>query len=201
MNNDDKIEQIKRWLGTGSVNIFGLPYSGKDTVGKRLAIDLGAEFLSSGDLLRAVNEKDQESGQLSPTNVFYDVVLPAFARPEFNDKPLILSSIGRWQGEEQRVMEATNTNNHPIKAVISLNISKDEVQRRYRISLRLGDRSNRADASDEKIATRLKEYKTKTLPVINTYRQMGLLIEVNGEQSRDAAYDDVVNELFDFTNT
>ena len=189
------MEQIKNWLATGSINIFGLPYSGKDTVGKRLAADLGAEFISSGDLLRAAGEKTQESGQLSPTNVFYDVVLPAFGWPEFDGKPLVLSSIGRWDGEQQRVIAATDAGGHPIKAVISLNISEDEVLRRWETSLAVGDRDDRSDATAEKITTRLAEYREKTLPVIEYYRGMGLLIDVNGEQSRDAVYDEVIERL------
>ena len=34
---EEKINTIKSWLGTGSINIFGLPMSGKDTQGLRLA--------------------------------------------------------------------------------------------------------------------------------------------------------------------
>ena len=41
----DKLAMIKSWLGTGSLNVFGLPMSGKDTVGERLAKDLDAKFL------------------------------------------------------------------------------------------------------------------------------------------------------------
>ena len=52
-NLNEKIEMIKNWLGTGSLNIFGLPMSGKDTVGMRLAEDLQAKFLSSGIIIRA----------------------------------------------------------------------------------------------------------------------------------------------------
>ena len=29
---EEKITVIKQWLGTGSINVFGLPFSGKDTV-------------------------------------------------------------------------------------------------------------------------------------------------------------------------
>ena len=36
----DKLAKIKAWLGTGSLNVFGLPMSGKDTVGERLAFCL-----------------------------------------------------------------------------------------------------------------------------------------------------------------
>jgi len=44
---EEKIVAIKKWLGTGSINIFGLPMSGKDTMGIRLAEALGGKFLSS----------------------------------------------------------------------------------------------------------------------------------------------------------
>ena len=51
---EEKIETIKEWLGTGSINIFGLPMSGKDTQGIKLAETLGAKFLSSGLIIRAM---------------------------------------------------------------------------------------------------------------------------------------------------
>ena len=54
---DDRIKTIKDWLGTGSINIFGLPMSGKDTQGIKLAEALGAKFLSSGMIIRAMEEK------------------------------------------------------------------------------------------------------------------------------------------------
>ena len=54
-----KVSNIKKWLGTGSINIFGLPMSGKDTVGKRLAELIGGEFLSSGDIIRDYEAKQK----------------------------------------------------------------------------------------------------------------------------------------------
>ena len=101
-NNSQKIETIKNWLGTGSINLFGLPMSGKDTVGIRLAELLGAKFLSSGLIIRAREEetgKDYtKKGQLAPTDVFFDLVLPYFSREDLKPFPLILSSVGRWSG-------------------------------------------------------------------------------------------------------
>ena len=80
----DKLAKIKAWLGTGSLNVFGLPMSGKDTVGERLAKDLGAKFLSSGIIIRAFEAEQNQnmtgSGQLIPTNTFYDIILPYFSR-------------------------------------------------------------------------------------------------------------------------
>ena len=77
---EDKISAIKKWLGTGSINIFGLPMSGKDTQGLKLAEALDAKFLSSGLIIRAKEKETEkgysEHGALIPTNVFYEWVLP-----------------------------------------------------------------------------------------------------------------------------
>ena len=77
---EEKIAKIKEWLGTGSINIFGLPMSGKDTQGIRLAEALQGKFLSSGIIIRAkeqeTKQKYSNNGALIPTDVFYDVLDP-----------------------------------------------------------------------------------------------------------------------------
>ena len=42
------IEIITQWLGTGAINIFGLPFAGKDTHGHRLAELFGASIMGGG---------------------------------------------------------------------------------------------------------------------------------------------------------
>ena len=124
---EEKLEHIKNWLGTGSINIFGLPMSGKDTVGIRLAENLDARFLSSGMIIRAMeqekNEHYTDNGALAPTDVFYEWVLPYFGREDLKQSGLILSSVGRWSGEENQVMSVAAGAGHEIKAAIILNIS------------------------------------------------------------------------------
>ena len=58
---DDKLNTIKSWLGTGSINIFGLPMSGKDTHGLKLAELLGAKLLSSGMIIRAMESETHQN--------------------------------------------------------------------------------------------------------------------------------------------
>jgi len=132
-NLNEKIEMIKNWLDTGSLNIFGLPMSGKDTVGMRLAEDLQAKFLSSGIIIRAYEAEQNEdmtgSGKLIPTNTFYDIILPYFSRKELQNDSLILSSVGRWSGEEDKIMEAARAGGHEIKAVIMLDLTEEEVKK------------------------------------------------------------------------
>ena len=54
---EEKLSIIKSWLGSGSINLFGLPMSGKDTQGIKLAEALDAKFLSSGMIIRNMEAK------------------------------------------------------------------------------------------------------------------------------------------------
>ncbi len=201
MEIEEKINKIKGWLGTGSINIFGLPMSGKDTQGVKLAEMLGAKFLSSGMIIRAMEtetrQKLSDKGNLIPTNVFYEWVLPYFERHDLFNYPLVLSSIGRWSGEEDQVMSVAAGAGHEIKAAIILNISEADVENRFNEAKVLNDRGDRADDKDlETFRNRLREFHTKTLPVLQHYNTLGLLIEVNGDQTREAVFDEIINKLY-----
>ena len=198
---DAKINLIKTWLNTGSINIFGLPMSGKDTQGIKLAETLGAKFLSSGLIIRAMEKETHQDltdkGALIPTNIFYEWVLPYFKHSDLSDYPLVLSSIGRWYGEETAVMNAAANAGHDIKAVILLNISETDVENRWDAAKTLSDRGDRKDDHDiETFRTRLEEFRTKTLPVLRHYQDLGLLININGDQPREAVFNEIVEKLY-----
>lgn len=201
----DKLARIKSWLGTGSLNVFGLPMSGKDTVGERLAKDLDAKFLSSGIIIRAFEAEQNQnmtgSGQLIPTNIFYDIILPYFSREEMKNDSLILSSVGRWAGEEDKIMEAAKNGGHEIKAVVLLDLTEADVKNRFEAAKELNDRGGRADdASIEIFETRIREFNEKTVPVLNHYDELKLLIRVPADGSRDEVYSSVIDKLVEFIN-
>lgn len=201
MEIDEKINSIKSWLGTGSINLFGLPMSGKDTQGIRLAETLGAKFLSSGLIIRAKEAETHknltESGALIPTNIFYDWVLPYFDRDDLRDFPLVLSSIGRWSGEETIVMNTASATGHEIKVAVLLNVSEEDVRARFEAAKILNDRGDRSDDRDEKtFNTRLEEFREKTMPVINHYHDLGLLLTINGDKTRDEVFAELIEKLY-----
>ena len=195
---------IKNWLGTGAINIFGIQYSGKDTVGKKLAEVLGAEFFASGDVVRAssakLNNKDyNDRGLLTETHEYQKLAEDFLAKYLPPNKAIILGSFGRWIGEETGVMQAAEQGGHAIRAALNLVIPEDEVWRRWRASFVLNDRGERVDENNQtKVAQRLAEFKNKTLPVIAKYGEMDLLIEINGHQSRDEVFAEVVAKLAEF---
>ena len=206
---EEKIEAIKKWLGTGSINIFGLPMSGKDTVGIKLAEMLGARFLSSGIIIRAMEQEQNQhytdSGQLIPNDVFYKWVLPYFSRSDLADAPLVLSSVGRWSGEENYVMNAADDGGHPIKAVVVLNISEADVTERWNIVREHGVRESgeitkrEDDKRREVFDTRIKEFNEKTVPVLKHYQELGLLVPVQADMTREEVLNLVVEKLYEYS--
>ncbi|MDO4967356.1 MAG: nucleoside monophosphate kinase [Candidatus Saccharibacteria bacterium] len=197
---EEKFKRIKKWLGTASVNIFGLPMSGKDTVGIRLAEELDGKFLSSGIIIRSYeaekNDHMTESGELIPTNKFYDIVLPYFSREDLRGYPLVLSSIGRWSGEEDEVMRKAEETKHEIKAVVYLKLSEEEVRERWKVAKTLGDRGIRGDDADPKVfETRIEEFHEKTRPVLEHYKKLGLLLEVDASGTREEVFENVIDAL------
>lgn len=206
MDISEKIAFISYWLGTGSINIFGLPMSGKDSVGVRFAKALDARFLSSGMIIRAEESRLHTSitktGSLVPSNYFYDLILPYFDREDLKNYPLILSSIGRWSGEEERVMRKAEMSGHPIKLAVILQVSEEDVHARWEAALISGDRGERLDDIDGKVfAHRIDEFRKKTMPVIETYRKLGILVEVRADMTRDEVYHEFVDKVFDFARS
>ena len=198
----ENIETIKAWLGSGSINIFGMPFSGKDTVGTRLAELLGGEFLSSGAILREAQERDAElkaemnSGALANTDKFRSIVLPYFGNAELAGKPLVLSSIGRWKGEEHDVIKAAADGGHEIKAAIYLNISTDEAEKRRKAALENNDRGSRGDdENEEALKLRIAEFNEKTLPVLETYKKLDLLVTIESDGNREEVFNAVISSL------
>lgn len=196
----DQLQTIQTWLGSGSINIFGLPFAGKDTHGVKLAELFNAPLLGGGDILRNSVIPDDvkalvDAGELAPTEDYIRIVLPYLSKEEFSGRPLILSSVGRWSGEEEGVLAATEASQHTTKAVIYLHLSEDSAKKRWTASQEKGDRGNRADDTADALATRFQEFREKTLPVIEAYRKKGLLIEINSEAEKSQVFESILARL------
>ncbi len=194
------IEKIAEWLGSGSINIFGTPYAGKDTQGGHLARDLNTVRLSGGEILRNSDipphvKKAIDSGVLAPTKDYIDIVVPYLSQQQFTGKPLVLSSVGRWKGEEEGVIEALKAAGHELKAVILLDISESTVRERFNAAVEIGDRGERADDEEHLLDIRLKEYREKTLPVLEFYEQMELLDRIDGQGAIENTYAQIIAKL------
>ena len=206
MHNSEKINEIKKWLGNGTIDIFGRPFAGKDFQGQRLATLFGGNLVGGGEILRRSDmpnhiEQYMRSGKLIPSNDYVDIVLPYLNQPRLFEKPIILSSVGRWHGEEEGVIKAVKESGHPLKAVAYLEISKNESHNRWLAREINNDRSSRHDDTEEILNIRFTEFQEKTLPVIDYYRNLGLLIKIEGKGARDAITSDIIDALFELASS
>jgi len=186
----EKTPQLAEWLGSGSINFFGLPFAGKDSQANRLDQRFGGTTVSSGDIFRnsVIPPKTKEiidRGELAPTEDFIAIVLPYLKQDHFKGKPLMLSSVGRWHGEEEGVIGALQESDHPLKAVVYLNISEQHAFERLLLEENANVRGVRADDDEAALHKRVAEFNAKTLPVIEFYRNLGLLIEVDATLPKD----------------
>ncbi|MCL2037734.1 nucleoside monophosphate kinase, partial [Candidatus Saccharibacteria bacterium] len=174
---EEKITQIKDWLGTGAINIFGSAFAGKDTIGERLAKLIDAELIVSGDIVRAARDRAQNAaiqeaakntdrGGWMAMEEYKQLIAPYLTDEKISGRPLVLSMVGRWLGEEQPVMEALKSGGHDTRAVLLINIPEEEVWRRWETvgDTRQGGRPD--DLTREKVLRRLNDFHDKTLHVI-----------------------------------
>lgn len=201
---EEKINAIKKWLGTGSINIFGEPFSGKDTQGEQLAEILSATLIAGGDILRAHPESKKvtdtmATGGIVPSNLYLQNVLPYLAKQNHTNTPLILSAVGRSHGEEPATIEATLKSGHPLKAVLYLELSEVEIWKRFEQSKVKNDRQGRQDDTKEALEVRLKKFEANTMPVIKYYEDNKLLINIDGSPSTPEVTNSIIDALYDFS--
>lgn len=203
MSLDERRRAVVAWLGEGTINVFGRPFSGKDTQCRRLGRWLDAPVLGGGDILRKRDDLPPhiaeylKRGELIPVSDYLKIVTPYLGQDDFAGRPLVLSSVGRYFGEEGSILQATEAAGHPIRAVVELNLSEDQLWDRWHASEEPLDRGERTDDTTETIKVRLQEFDKKTQPVLDFYRSQGLLVEVDGGGTADEVENLVLDALYD----
>lgn len=162
--------------------ILGPQGSGKGTQAVRLSQKLGVPALSMGQICRNEIASDSElgkkiskiiyeDGELIPDDVALDL-LKRRLQKEDAQKGYILDGYPR----NQEQYEAYASFDEPT-AVLLIDIPHDESMKRL---LRRAEIEGRADDKPEQIARRLEIYEEQTKPIVDIYREKGILKEIDG---------------------
>ena len=182
--------------------LFGPPGSGKGTQSEKLIARYGLKHLSTGDLLRnEINRQTplgkeaqnfMDKGQLVPDEVVIGMISSALDENP-NIKGFLFDGFPRTPAQAKALDELLKLKKAPIKAMLALDVSEEELVKRL---LKRGETSGRSDDNNENvIRARIVEYRTKTAVVADYYKQFDKVVMVKGEGTIDEIFDRLCNEI------
>lgn len=193
-------ELSKRLL---NIVLFGHPGSGRGSQGKALAKEFGLEYVATGAMLEEEVRSGSplgarinalyESGELVPD----DVVVPLIERKlaeATGVKGFIFKGFPRTLVQSYILDGLLMKRGSTLSAVIEIAVPTLELIARLDRRSRTGQRMP-YDSSTERIVKRLKEHETKTVPVIEKYRQQRGVVTVDGTGTFDEVFAVLSNEV------
>ncbi len=176
---------------------LGPPGVGKGTQGLRLAEANGWPLISTGDILReAVTQGTplgreakalMDQGSLVSDDVMIGLVRERTAEPDAQ-KGFILDGFPRTVTQADALAGILRERGQVLDVVLSLAAPADEVVRRM---LARG----RSDDTEATARRRLVVYDEQTAPLIEYYRRLGQLREVDGLGTMDAVHEGLCRVL------
>jgi adenylate kinase len=182
--------------------VFGPQGSGKGTQSKLLCQDYDLVHISIGDIFRwnvahhtklaARIRRITDAGLLVPDEIVEEVVRKRLEEHDWN-YGFVLDGFPRTLRQAEYLFENWN-----IDRVIYLDITDEVVFERVMMRARLGEGSGftkRADDNPEALIVRLREYHEKTRPLLDLYRNKGILLSIEASRSISEIYDEICQRL------
>jgi adenylate kinase len=178
--------------------IVGPPGAGKGTQAARIAERYGIPTISTGDIFRANIKNETElgkqvkaivdAGDYVPDSLTNALVTDRLAEDDAA-RGFLLDGYPRTPDQVTYLDDLLASEGNALDAVIRLVADEDEVVRRLR---QRAIEQGRVDDSEEAIRHRQEVYQRETAPLLDIFRERGLLIEVDGL----GAIDDVSDRIF-----
>lgn len=175
--------------------LIGIQGAGKSTQGNLLSESLNLPYLSTGHIFRQMAKEKTKigryikeimnAGYLIPDDKTLEIVSEYLGREEYS-KGYILDGFPRTTNQAEVFKNG-------IDKVIYLNISDEEAFKR--IGLRNGSSQGREDETETAVKKRIELFHKLTEPVIDYYREKGLLVEIDGTKSIEEIHSDILKKI------
>ncbi|XP_076440912.1 UMP-CMP kinase-like [Babylonia areolata] len=183
------------------VFVLGGPGAGKGTQCQRIEQEFKYVHLSAGDLLRAERQKTDskyrediethiKNGSIVPVKITCSLLRMAMEESKKNHFlidgfPRNKDNLDGWN----QAMDSVAV----VRKVLFFNCREDVCVNRC---LDRGKTSGRADDNMESLKKRIKTYTESTMPVIEHYRKLDLVAEIDANQTPEEVFGDV-KKVFD----
>jgi UMP-CMP kinase len=177
------------------VFVLGGPGSGKGTNCEKIVKKFGYTHLSAGDLLREERNSGSaladmintyiKEGQIVPAEVTVDLLRKAMDKSGatkflIDGFPRDPDNLSCW---EEKMSEKCF-----VEFLLYLECPEEEMMQRL---LERGKTSGRNDDNAESIRKRFKTYVQSTQPIVDHFRKLGKVKEVNSNRDQDSVFADV----------
>jgi adenylate kinase len=163
---------------------LGPPGSGKGTQARLLGERAGVPAISTGDMLREAVRLGtplglrargiMEAGELVGDDVVVGLIRERIAAPDAREG-FLLDGFPRTIEQARALDRLLEGNGQPLDGVINLLVPEKTLTERM-----LGRGEGRSDDRPQTVAERLRVYREKTAPLVEHYRKLGLLSDVDG---------------------
>lgn len=171
--------------------LIGPPGAGKGTQGPRLAEHYDVEHIAAGDLLRreVASKTDigrraselMQRGELVPDDLVLDLVMPRLLAAG-RSNGYVLDGFPRSLGQAEAGRRISEENGVAVTMAVLLDASPDELIPRL---LDRAQSEGRPDDTPEVIRARLEVFNEAIEPLLDFYRERGLLVTVDASGPPD----------------
>ena len=166
--------------------LMGPPGAGKGTQASRVAEQFGVPAISTGDIFRANVSEGTELGKkaeeyMDAGEYVPDEVTNLMVRNRIDEddaKPgFLLDGYPRTLAQVEELDGMIKFTGHELDAVVVLTVDPEELVQRL---LQRAETDGRSDDTEDVVRRRQEVYAEQTEPLIEVYRERGLLREVDG---------------------
>ena len=184
-----------------NIALFGPPGAGKGTQSKKIVEKYNLAYISTGDMLREELAAGSELGKkvkavMDAGNLVSDELIVQILENKINSLQNVNGIL--FDGFPRNLVQAyiltglLTKLNTELTCMISLEVPEEELMKRM---LKRAEIEKRSDDNPETIRNRFKQYREKTAPVENFYKEMGKCVTINGVGSVDEIYRRIVNAI------
>jgi adenylate kinase len=176
--------------------VLGPPGAGKGTLCEKLVKRNDFVHISTGEMIRNSDDKELKDlisqGKFVPDKTMIKLLQKELEGFDF-EKNLVLDGFPRTLTQAKKLDSILGKLRAGLSSAVYLNINSDTAKERL---AKRSEEQDRADDKDEEvIKQRFKEYREKTLPIIDFYRKSRKLKDIKSGVSEEEVYKRVVESL------
>jgi adenylate kinase len=181
--------------------LIGPPGSGKGTQASRLSERYEAPTVSFGEVFSEHKERGTELGQsaaehMDAGELVPDHVVVEMASQRLSDSDVadgfLLDGFPRTVAQAEALDELMAKAGHSLDAAVYLQVPSDVVVGRL---AKRSETEDRDDDDEETVRNRLRVFEESTSPLLDYYRDQGLLVEVDGNGSEDEVFERITSRM------